>query len=673
MTLHRLASPPSVARPATPVLGQTAPQAVTQAGVKPAEQQAAQKLRSSVSVHDLDAFLQARAGRAPAQRGLVPGLRRLLGASPPSSPPSAQAVALHQRLGEAVTALGAIYADGLVTEGELAQLQQARGKLRSVLGLADPAVLDMLPKDVRARLQDQLLEPLAVLDQAATRRADRVFAQVAERDEAALRQRLGEQPLYRQVDPRALLQAGLTPFSLPRYQPGDFVGVPRSDGSVDKGVVVGRDDDPPGLRVEVLDRRTDSLGLKTLSPADVAQANPLKIGDYVEAPGMKLWVTGVGPGGVVGTVQDARGQVRTVDAAFVARIAIDVARAAASPAPAAPAPAAPAHASSTASSAMSSRASSQPSSGRPASSTPALARAGGGGRAGEVGGAGAVAVARSSRQSLQQALDAVWRDKGAFLAGTKSVYSDVYNAVVTANPLTRGAGAFLDDVAGLARGRPAGSVSNTQSFGGGGDALTDVVAAWKDGSMPATGTFGRDKLERTFFRFERPDWQPDAIRQRVYLNAAADHATDVMRFVVRQIVDDPARFPGVEMAKLSGPAAVGERSENIVVYTRDDDATRRVLDAVAAWRASHADHFRDDTPAFTEAVAPGVATGDEPAVGGGRLSFGSLRAQVITAALQKAEQQGLDRAGFGRLVDEGLRAMQVDPGRPHRNLDVGGR
>jgi hypothetical protein len=262
----------------------------------------------------------------------------------------------------------------------------------------------------------------------------------------------------------------------------------------------------------------------------------------------------------------------------------------------------------------------------------------------------------------------VWRDRAAFLGGGKKVYSDVYNAVGEANALTRPKAAYLDDLASLAASRPAGSVSNTQSFGGGGDAIGDIVGAWRDGSMPEHGPFGRDKLEGTFFRFERPQWQPDKITQRVYLNAAADHATDVMKFVVQQIVDNPARFPGVEMAKLSGPGAVGDRSENIVLYTHGDDASRRVLDAIATYRARHADHFRSGTPAFTETVAPGVALGDEPAVGNGRMSFGSLRASVIEDALAAAERQGLDRAGFGRLVDEGLRRMQVDPARPHKNL-----
>jgi hypothetical protein len=61
-----------------------------------------------------------------------------------------------------------------------------------------------------------------------------------------------------------------------------------------------------------------------------------------------------------------------------------------------------------------------------------------------------------------------------------------------------------------------------------------------------------------------------------------------------------------------------------------------------------------------------VATGDEPAVGGGQLSFGSLRADVIESALSKAK----DRAHFGALVDDGLKRMGVDPKQPHRNLQV---
>jgi hypothetical protein len=592
----------------SPVRGQQAPAVVTPAGVKPAEVDAAKKVSSQVDVAVLDAFLKARAGETPKQKGLVPGLMGLLGVAPKEAP-SKEALALQQRLSGAVQSLGQIYADDLVTEGEMHELHRARGQLHAVLGLASPQVLMNLPKDVRERVQNQLLEPLQVLVDAADRRADRVYSQLQARDEPALRARLQEPPTFRHVDLAGLARAQLTPFALQRYQPGDFVAVPRSDGSVDKGVVVGHAGGE--LQVEVLDRRTNALGLKSLTAAEVAKANPLKVGDYLEAPGLKLWVTDVGPGGVVGTVQDARGQVRPVDSDVVARIAVEATAAAATKAVEAPA-------------------------------------------------------VRTSRQSLDAALDVVWQQKDAFLSGQKNVYSAVYNAVVDKNVLTVPKAAFLDGLAAIARGRPAGSVSNTQGFGGSGDAISSAVQAWKSGQLPAEGRFSASSFEKTFFRFERENWQPDQIRQRVYLNTAADHAPEVMRFVVQQIVDNPARFPGVEMAKLSGPGAVGDRSENIVLYTTGDDASRRVKDAIAQYQAMHPRHFMRETPAFTEAIAPGVATGDEPAVGGGRLSFGSLRADVIEAALPKAR----DRAHLGVLVDEGLRRMGVDPQQPHKNLQV---
>jgi len=606
MSVNRLQTHGSVP---SPVRGHKTPDVATPAGVKPAEIKAAQQVQAAVDPGLLDAFLQARAGQAPKQRGLVPSIMALLGAAP-TTQPSGEAKALQAKLGEAVQSLGAIYQDGLVTEGELHHLQRAKGQLQSVLSLASPQVLSMLPKDVREKVQNNLLEPLKVLVDAAERRAGRVFSLVQARDEGALRERLTEAPTYRHLDIGALKAVNLTPFSLQRYQPGDFVAVPRSDGSVDKGVVVGTKDGE--LQVEVLDRRSGGLGLKSLKAQEVARANPLKVGDYVEAPGMKLWVTDVGPQGVIGRVQDARGNVRDVGPDVIAKLAVEASVAAAL---------APVKAS----------------------------------------------TVRTSRQSLEAALDVVWADKDAFKSGQKSVYSDVYNAVAEANPLTVPKAQVLTAIADIAKSRPAGTTSNTQGFGGGGDAISSAVEMYKNGQLPAgEGRFSAGSFERTFFRFERQNWHPDQIKQRVYLNCAADHAHDVMRHVVQQIIDNPAKFPGVEMAKLSGPGAVSGRSENIVIYTHGDDASARVLDAVAQYRAQHQNHFMSGTPAFTEQMAPGVAIGDEPAIGGGGVSFGSLRADVIESALSKAT----DRASFGKLVDEGLKRVQVNPQQPHRNLQV---
>jgi hypothetical protein len=504
-----------------------------------------------------------------------------------------------------------------------------------VLKLADPSVLNMLPKDVREKLQNNLLDPLAVLDQAASRRADRVFTQVQQRDEPALRERLSQPPVYRHVDVKGLQNAGIPPFGLQRYAPGDLVCVPRSDGTFQKGVVV--DNSGKELRVETIDPKTGGFALKTLAAAEVAAANPLKIGDYLELPGVKLWVTGTGPQGVQGTLMDSSGQPKTVDAGRIAQLSVNAFS-------------------------QPQQARAQTQTLKPTTTTTAASAA---------SAASAVSAVRSSRASLDQVLDAVWKDRPAFLSGQKNVYSDVYNAVVEKNVLTQPKEKFLADLAGLAAARPQGFTSNTQGFGGGGDAISKIVDAWKSGAMPSEGPFSAKRLEGTFFRFERgPAWQPDKIQQRVYLNASADNATAVMKFVVQQILDNPAKFPGVEMAKMSGPGAVGGRCENIVMYTDGDAASQRILDAVASYKARHPNHFMNGVPAFTEQVSPGVATGDEPAVGGGQMSFGSLRAGVIENALEQADKQGLDRAGFGRIVDERLRKMQVDPQRPHKNLGV---
>ena len=113
MSLHRLQTMTPIAR--TPVRGHEGAAVVTPAGVKPQEIEAAQKVRGDVSVSVLDAFLKAKAGETPKQKGLVPSLMALLGSPPKAEPASAKAKALHETLAEAVNTLSAVYADGLVT------------------------------------------------------------------------------------------------------------------------------------------------------------------------------------------------------------------------------------------------------------------------------------------------------------------------------------------------------------------------------------------------------------------------------------------------------------------------------------------------------------------------------------------------------------------------------
>lgn len=295
----------------SPVRGEQAPLATTVGGKQHAELVAEQKLKG-VDLGDVDVFLAQRAGKTQKQ-GLMPSLQALL--SGKEAPASHEAQSVQQSVQQAVGTLTAVYADGLVTEAEIAALSRAQSRLSSVLQLADKSVLQMLPRDVRERLETRLFEPLQVLVSAAGRRADRVMAEVAGRDEEALRERLLQpaQPSFTAVSLHAVA-TGTSPLpsSSSRYGVGDVIGVPRSDGGVSLGVVTGRD--PDGLRVEVLDAH-GHLGLKKLDETSVARANPFKIGDVIDVEGGRAWITGVGPHGKLeATVQDQRG-VRRVGGA----------------------------------------------------------------------------------------------------------------------------------------------------------------------------------------------------------------------------------------------------------------------------------------------------------------------------------------------------------------------
>jgi hypothetical protein len=276
-------------------------------------------------------------------------------------------------------------------------------------------------------------------------------------------------------------------------------------------------------------------------------------------------------------------------------------------------------------------------------------------------------VPRTSRESLERMLDDVWTDRSKLAGrGYKPIYR-MYNAITEPNPRSISPEAYLGGLADAAAGRPKGAVSNTQS--GHGD-VGEAVARYNANTF-GLGDIDKSALEQTFFRFQRASWQPWAVAERLYINAEADHAPEVMNHLVKAVLDQPDKFPGVEMAKVSGPAAVSDRAENIVVYTTGPEATARLQAEMKRYQAAHPEHFKSTVPRMTQpvGVGMGMATGAEPVKYGGQKSFGSLRAEVIAAALDKAVASDLDRQGFGALVDELLRQHDVDPAQPHKNLE----
>lgn len=77
-----------------------------------------------------------------------------------------------------------------------------------------------------------------------------------------------------------------------RYRVGDLLRVPRSNKQrASSGVVVGVLGNG-GLRVEV-QIRDGRAGIKEMSADQVAEMNPLKVGDYMELRGRPFWVAGI--------------------------------------------------------------------------------------------------------------------------------------------------------------------------------------------------------------------------------------------------------------------------------------------------------------------------------------------------------------------------------------------
>jgi serine/threonine protein phosphatase PrpC len=76
-----------------------------------------------------------------------------------------------------------------------------------------------------------------------------------------------------------------------RYRVGDLLRVPRSNKRASSGVVVGVLSSG-GVRVEV-QIRDGRAGIKEMTREQVAEMNPLKVGDYVELRGRPFWVAGI--------------------------------------------------------------------------------------------------------------------------------------------------------------------------------------------------------------------------------------------------------------------------------------------------------------------------------------------------------------------------------------------
>jgi hypothetical protein len=249
-----------------------------------------------------------------------------------------------------------------------------------------------------------------------------------------------------------------------------------------------------------------------------------------------------------------------------------------------------------------------------------------------------------SRESLASFLELVWSNRKQIInEGSSEAVYRLYSHASEANPLTRSSVEYLNEISGIVAGRPQGAVSNIQ-----GSAV------------------------RGFHRFERAGANLSAIQERIYLNVKADHAPEVMDFVVRDIVDNPGQFPGIGMAKLTGPGSISGRADAIVIYAENQAAVQNALRRIRNYHAAHLGHFQTTTPPMTNRVVDGVSVGAEPLGVGGQASFGSVRSDIIYNALEQAVSKNLTRQQFRELALRLFQRRGINPEAPHLNLRTGG-
>jgi hypothetical protein len=157
-------------------------------------------------------------------------------------------------------------------------------------------------------------------------------------------------------------------------------------------------------------------------------------------------------------------------------------------------------------------------------------------------------------------------------------------------------------------------------------------------------------LHSGFYHFSAPgagnSVRPDQVRERIYLNVAAEHAATVMKDIVSEVVDQPGNFPGVYSAKISGAGAVGQRRDAIVIYVDNENHRNKVLEHLKSKYANSPEYFASDPPPMTQSVSRGISSGQEPTAvrlqssDPKQWTFGSVRCHAVaTAMLRTAGQE----------------------------------
>ncbi|MEV0597194.1 T3SS effector HopA1 family protein [Nonomuraea cavernae] len=254
-----------------------------------------------------------------------------------------------------------------------------------------------------------------------------------------------------------------------------------------------------------------------------------------------------------------------------------------------------------------------------------------------------------SRESTAAFLEQVWRERSSI--GSEHHVYDRYADGAKIKPLHRTPESYLNPLVETARAR-----SEADSF----TQRTERSVSSLDYTHVGNGM--------EFFSFRRTDGDVVAT-QRLYLHATPDMAPELMSALVKNVVDEPQRFPGVHSAKISGYREVTLRGDGIVVYLADRAAADRVLQWLDEYGDRHPGVFLRDTPPMTLPLREGVGLGMEPTRSG--TSFGQLRSRSVFQALRETESAGGDLNLFRQKVDEHFRRAGIDPVNPHANQRTG--
>jgi hypothetical protein len=250
----------------------------------------------------------------------------------------------------------------------------------------------------------------------------------------------------------------------------------------------------------------------------------------------------------------------------------------------------------------------------------------------------------ASRKSLDDFLERVWTARAEIgMTRDKKKVLDLFQEATEANPLTR-------------------SLDNYKK------ALEKVKAERTGGKTLTTGGFHH--FDREGFDMSNPVHLA-SIKERIYLNVDANSAPEVLQKIIKDIIDNREKFPGVPKVKLAIEASIGKRPEGIVIYTQSKESADMVLKEIKAYQKQNPAHFKTSTPPMTEPVSPGISVGSEPIGSVGDKSFGGERSRAIQEALRESVRNNETQEQFKQRVLECFRQHGIDPDNPHLNLTPG--